>query len=98
MNKIAIILIYATFITSSAIGESFNAISVEFTRNMKSDNTIEKVKGIIYYDTTNTTLEITYPINQWMILEGNQILIYYPDEKKAIEITSQSLGTLPFLQ
>ena len=98
MNKIILTLIFIIFIASPSFGQTVKTISVEFTRTVKSNNTKEEVKGSIYYDTTRTTLEVTYPINQWMILKGNTIFIYYPDEKKAIEIISQSPATLPFFQ
>lgn len=98
MNKIILTLISIFFVLLPSWAQTIKTISVEFTRTVKSNNIIEEIKGSIYYDTTRTTLEVTYPINQWMILKRNTIFIYYPDEKKAIEITSQSPATLPFFQ
>lgn len=98
MNKTILTLISIFFILLPSWAQTIKTISVEFTSIVNSNNIIEEIKGSIYYYTTKTTLEVTYPIYQWMILKGKKILIYYPDEEKAIEITSQSPASLPFFQ
>lgn len=75
-------------------------ISVEFTREYSEDNTKEIIKGKIHYQSpSKTVIKIMDPINQWMILEDKEMLIYYPDDKKAFRIiSSQNPFSMPFFQ
>lgn len=78
------------------LGQSFKTINIDFLKTVKQKNKKEIVQGTIYFDGVKTTLKIFNPLNQWMILKGNEILIYYPDEQKAMRITSENPNTLPF--
>lgn len=41
---------------------------------------------------------VRQPLNQWLYIEKNIALIYYPDEQKAIKLRSLNLILLPFFQ
>ena len=43
-------------------------------------------------------MKVTDPINQWMILENDTMIIYYPKEEKAFKYTSKNPFSLPFFQ
>lgn len=76
-------------------------ISVEFIREYKEDKKTEIIKGIINYQAPSKTfIKVTYPINQWMILNEMEMVIYYPDEKKAFRITTNisNAFSMPFFQ
>jgi len=75
-------------------------ISVEFTREYSESNTKEIIKGKIYYRApSKTVIKIENPIVQWMILEGKEMIIYYPDDKKAFRIISTwNPFSMPFFQ
>jgi len=69
--------------------QTIKTISVEFTREYRESNSKEIIKGKIYYKAPfKTVIKIKYPINQWMILEDKEMIIYYPDDKKAFHIIS----------
>jgi hypothetical protein len=78
--------------------QTLKTINLEFTRTTEYENTKEIVKGNIYYDGTKTTVKTIEPLSQWMILEENKILLYYPDEEQAIRIKSKNPTNLPFFQ
>lgn len=87
------------FFVSNAYSEEVKSISIEFTRTITEDTSKEVVKGNIYYQAPNlTVLKVTDPINQWMILENDTMIIYYPKEEKAFKYTSKNPFSLPFFQ
>lgn len=98
MKRIVTSLLLILFVTTIPYSQTFNTINLEFTRTVIHENTKEITQGTIYYDSAKTTLKVNKPINQWMILEGNHILIYYPDELRAIKIESNNPSILPFFQ
>ena len=98
MKRIVAPLLLILFITTPPYSQTFNTINLEFKRTVTHENTKEFTQGTIYYDGAKTTLKINKPLNQWMILEGNHILIYYPDELRAIKIKSNNPTILPFFQ
>lgn len=75
-------------------------ISVEFTREYSEDKTKEIIKGKIYYRApSKTVIKVENPIYQWMILEDKEMIIYYPDDKKAFRIiNSWNPFSMPFFQ
>lgn len=75
-------------------------VSVKFNREYKDKNKIEITKGDIYYESMfkKVVIKVDYPINQWMILKGNETIIYYPNELKAFRIISQNPVSIPFFQ
>jgi len=80
--------------------QTIKTISVEFTREYSEDNKKEIIKGKIHYQApSKTVIHITDPINQWMILEDKEMIIYYPDDKKAFHIISTwNPFSMPFFQ
>ena len=98
------------FITSIAIlllmqgpyiyGQLIKTISADFSREYKEGNKKETIKGSIYYQaaTKKVVIKVDYPVNQWMILQGNETIIYYPDELRAFRIISRNPAYMPFFQ
>jgi len=80
--------------------QTIKTISVEFTREYRETNSKEIIKGKIYYKAPfKTVIKITAPINQWMILEDKEMIIYYPDDKKAFHIISSvNPFSMPFFR
>jgi outer membrane lipoprotein-sorting protein len=94
--KIIFVIFFFFFLSSFSF--SLESLAVEFVREVTRDQKTEKTAGVIYYTPQKTILEITHPLNQWMILKAGEIIIYYPDEKKAVKIKSSGPVQLPFLQ
>jgi len=94
-RKIYLILILM-LIVLNAYGQIIKTVSVKFTRIVKQKKSEEIIKGNIYYEGNKTIVVTKEPLNQWMILENNIMLIYYPDKKKAIRIKSKNPVSLPF--
>jgi outer membrane lipoprotein-sorting protein len=78
---------------------NIETITVDFTRTITKEQSDEVVSGVIYYQApTKIFLKVKNPICQWMSLEGNTMLIYYPDEQRAFRFHSEIPFTLPFFQ
>jgi len=82
----------------SAIPSQFlRTIQVEFERQYSERGIKETVKGNIYYQAPErVTVIVTYPLKQWMIFEDTRLTIYYPNNKRAFQINTQSPISLPF--
>lgn len=78
--------------------QSFQTLQVGFTRTVTSDEKVESAQGEIHSDGVKTTIIISDPLSQWMRMEGNKVLIYYPEEKRALQLTSQGPVRMTFFQ
>jgi hypothetical protein len=96
--KTLILLISLLIIISNAYSQNFDTINIDFTKTVKHGTSNEIVKGTFYYSEIRTILAVQEPLNQWMIIEFNNMLIYYPDKNRAINITSQNPFNIPFFQ
>ena len=85
---------------SNAYPQPVETVIVKFTRNITKDASPEIVNGVIYFQASinKVTLKVTDPVNQWMVFEGNTMLIYYPVEQKAFRFTSKNPLSLPFFE
>lgn len=86
------------FLITNSYPQKVETVSVNFTRNTATDASSELVNGIIYFQASinKVILKVTDPVNQWMVFEGNTMLIYYPVEQKAFRFTSNNPLSLPF--
>ena len=87
------------FTCNAMASDMFSTLQVDFTRSIVQNGIEEKTGGKIYYLSSNRTLvEVTTPLHQWMILEGNSLYIYYPESRDGFKIKSASPTSLPFFQ
>lgn len=83
----------------TGINSQVSTLSVEFRREYTGHGREEVTIGSIYLKTEGTVIiRVTSPVNQWMVIDKNKMLIYYPDEKQAFQIKSENPFSLPFLQ
>ncbi|MBU1262617.1 hypothetical protein KKG61_07200 [bacterium] len=77
-----------------------NTLSANFEREIVNQDLSEITSGIVYYqEKERLTLEVTTPIHQMMIFNEDGTIIYYPEEKRAIQTKEKnSIRTLPFFQ
>ena len=83
-------------ITFQAYSQSIKTIYTDFTKIIVNQNSNDTVKGKVYYFDNSYTIQIDKPINQWMIFKNDNVLIYYPDNKNAIEIKNKKTGNSSF--
>lgn len=96
-----IIFLFIIFLNIQyAFCQMLKTFSAEFTRETIERNKKERVEGKIYYrsDFKELIFCVSDPINQWMILKGNETLIYYPDSRQAFKINSQIPSIMPFFE
>lgn len=84
---------------NSVYGQIGRTMAVEYTRAITEGRTAEVVKGKLFYqEPKRIVIKVTDPINQWMVLEDNKMLIYYPNEQKAFRFSSKPPFSLPIFQ
>ena len=98
MFIIALILLLT--LNSLAQGvEKLDTISLEFQRKVVESDSTEIVKGIAYYQAPQKMfVQVQYPVNQIMLINGGTMLIYYPVEQKAFRIKAKGPIPMPFIQ
>lgn len=94
--KPGVVLIFLSLAVSAASSQTIKSLSLDFARTVQQNGRSEATGGRIYYDGQKITLEVREPLQQWMILQGNEILLYYPVEKRAIRLKSENPAALPF--
>jgi len=80
---------------------SFKAMAGGFLREVQANGKLESAKGTIYYlsgKVDKIILKIVEPVDQWMVFEGNTLLIFYPNSNQAFKIESRNPFILPFFQ
>jgi len=91
-------LIFLVNFSIIAYGQVFSTIEVEFIKSTNKNNSEEVIKGHIYFNIDRLIVLTKEPLVQWMIIENDVMLIYYPNKDEAIKIKSQNPVNLPFLQ
>jgi outer membrane lipoprotein-sorting protein len=83
-----------------AKGEIFKTFVAEFIREYSTQSKQETLKGKLFYeaDSGKLLIEVDTPIHQWMILQGNETLIYYPETMLAFRIRSKAEAVMPFFK
>lgn len=96
---LAFIVVQYSFFISNMYPQEIETISVNFTRIIETEGNKELIKGNIYYQTPKKiVLSVIDPVLQWMVLDGNVLLIYYPNERKAFQIKNENPFSLPFFE
>lgn len=79
-------------------GMDLLTFTARFEKTTFESETIEAVKGAIFYQKGGRlTLEVNFPLNQIMLIDGKSMLIYYPDENKGFRIESRFPFSLPLI-
>lgn len=99
MRFIFLIFVFSVILNGNVYSQVLQNIRVEFERSFKEGDKEEVVKGIIYYQTPGRVFVIIKdPIKQWMLLEKNELIIYYPIDTLAIRFTTPHPVSLSFFQ
>ncbi len=99
MKVIALVMFLLLFFSSLRVTAAIETVEVEFEREYGSQDVREISKGRIYYQAPdNIKVRLTSPIEQYITIEGQNVLIYYPREKKAFKIVAKNPVALPFFQ
>lgn len=101
LGRIAAALLFAIFICIpglSSSGQSIENARVDFHKVKHAGGDVEKISGTLYHRAPDWMLiQVKEPVTQWMLLTGNQMLLYYPETKKVYEITNSRRSMLmPF--
>jgi hypothetical protein len=74
-------------------------IQIDFAKKTCEQKREETTVGTFYFQTPHTLFTvINKPINQWLIYKDNNIVIYYPDDKKALVFYGRSPAIMPSFQ
>lgn len=97
MRFLCTLLVFAASFTAA---QSIDKISAQFTRTTQRGNAApERTEGIVYLDARGTIwIKVLRPVDQWVIVDKNTMLLYYPKEHKAFRFTRSSPFALPLYQ
>jgi hypothetical protein len=83
----------------SVHAQTLETAVMEFRRDYFAKDRMETTEGTLFYESPGrVTLLVKEPILQWMVLEGTDIAIYYPNERRAFRIGGKGAMTLPFFE
>ncbi len=88
------------FVTLSVINASTqNALRMDFIRYTSENGRVDTVRGQLWhYSSRHVALIVAHPLEQWMFLDSNHMILYYPKEKKAFRFVSKREFAMPFFQ
>jgi outer membrane lipoprotein-sorting protein len=97
MRLLCTLLLFAASFSSA---QSIDKISAQFIRTTQRGNAaLERTEGNVYLDAKGTIwIRVLRPVDQWVIVDKNTMLLYYPKEQKAFRFTRSSPFTLPLYQ
>ena len=73
--------------------QSLQTLSVDFVRLSGR----EEVRGTLYFQAPDRVLiRVSQPALQWSEFEGHNLLIYYPEERRAFRFVSRNRLLIPF--
>lgn len=92
-------LVCLLFCRNFIYSQTNRSLVVGFTRTITKENTIDVVKGNLYFrGPTWIIIKVIEPINQWLVYKDSIMHIYYPDERKAFRFNYKTSFSLPFYQ
>ncbi|NOX36084.1 MAG: hypothetical protein GXO78_00955 [Calditrichaeota bacterium] len=76
----------------------YQTLQGSFQKVNDRDGQVDSSSGTFYVKKMEYMyLEVTHPIHQIMVIEGNETLIYYPDRKLAFRLKSKNPVLMPFI-
>ncbi len=96
MVMFIMILLLILFQRSSA--QMVETLCVDFSKYSTRNAHVDTVRGILFFFQGRTVLQVSYPLRQWMEWQGQSLLIYYPQDNKAIRFMADMPWQLPFFQ
>ncbi|MEW6455798.1 MAG: hypothetical protein AB1410_03670 [Acidobacteriota bacterium] len=99
-QRVIVLVFSVLLLIRNAFPQIIKTFSADFTREYIEGNKREVVEGKIYFQANSKRLIIfvTTPVRQWMVLSGNETLIFYPDSLKAFRIKMQIPSHMPFFE
>lgn len=89
IKKLPVLLFVCILFLSNLINaQEFNSLQFEFSQEILQPKNREYYEGTIYFQKTPHifVMHITSPVNQIVYFKLNETFIYYPDQKKAIQM------------
>jgi hypothetical protein len=79
--------------------DTVRSLSIDFKRVYSEGTETDSVKGRLYYSSDGYLLvRTTEPVSQYMRVENNTMLLYYPDSRRAFRIEQSRPVIMPFVQ
>jgi hypothetical protein len=90
----ALVLLLAA---AGVAAQSLQTLSVDFVRRSGSEQAPEEVRGTLYFQAPERVLiRVSQPTLQWSEFAGRNLLIYYPEERRAFRFISRNRLLIPF--
>ena len=79
--------------------QTVETLAVEFTRKTTTRQGEELIRGTLYSQAPEEVIiKVVEPTEQWNVFQGQDLLIYYPSERKAFCFISHNRLMVPFAQ
>lgn len=101
LNSLVRILLWVALSTAAQplLGQSVETLIVDFSRKTVSAAGEQLISGTIYFKAPeDVIITVDSPVVQWSIFEGANLLIYYPQERRAFRFISRNRLMIPFAQ
>ncbi len=95
---VSLIIIYPSFFFTDSFSE-FNTLQAGFYKYSCLLDTTPVLSGTFYYQHQKSLIiRVREPVNQWFIIYDKQCLLYYPDDHRAFQFTSDQILALPLVE
>lgn len=100
LSAISGVVLLMVALSDVVVADQLRTFQASFVRDYVAGKRKEQSSGNIYFDSAaqKLVLEVTAPVHQWLILHGNEILLYYPEARQAFRLSSRSDAAMPFFQ
>jgi hypothetical protein len=79
--------------------DAVRSLSLDFKRVYSEGARVDSIAGRIYYSFEGFLfIKTTSPVTQYMRVEDNSMLLYYPDSREAFRIQQSGPVVIPFVQ
>ena len=96
------VCIVGVFLLFSQVGQGavLETFQADFARESSSGVKGEILRGRVSFEASAGRLlvEVSGPVHQWMVLQGKETLLYYPEQQQAFRMISKTDTSMPFFK
>ncbi len=68
-----------------------------FTMTTDTGTRLDSTEGFVYYADGRVIFRVHYPVDQWLVVQENEVSIFYPRSRRAFVLTSEGVVVLPLV-
>jgi len=84
---------------TAVYAQEIQTLALGFSRTVIDGVSIDSTEGQLAFKAPDEVyIHVQDPIEQWMVFYADKVLIYYPQDRKAFELTSENSRSVPFFE